>query len=112
MSRLVMVGTTRVKAPRQTPAEAQAVYDHVTARDVTCRALVIDPFAGSCGAPGVGPFGPGRLERHHAGNTTGSKRKTDLWHVVLLCRSHHQGGWAGSHDRLILDYLRRIEPRP
>jgi hypothetical protein len=108
--RLSMSGTKRQKPKRQTAAERQAVYDYVTARD------------GGCQAPNVEGerWGPmhvsatelicceGRLERHHAGNTIGSARKTDARHVILLCKYHHDT-WAPSHSREILAYLARIE---
>lgn len=89
------------------------MYDYVTARDVTCRAPAI------YWAPGIDNTNPqengaweiecyGPLERHHAGNTIGSAKKTDARHVVLLCAYHH-ANWAPTHSRLILNYLNRIE---
>ena len=38
MSRLVMVGTTRVKTPRQSPAEDRIEYEAVTERKKVCQA--------------------------------------------------------------------------
>ena len=52
----------------------------------------------------------GPLERHHAGNTIGSKRIADARHVVLLCQGHHCA-WAPSRSRLILSYLAHIEDK-
>jgi hypothetical protein len=43
-------------------------------------------------------------ERHHAGNTIGSKRITDMRHVVLLCKFHHRI-WAPSNSVRILEWL-------
>jgi hypothetical protein len=103
----------RAKAKRQTPAEKQAVYDAVTARDKTCRAPAIYWAAGienirpvENGAWEIECFG--KLERHHAFTGTGHKRITDMRHVVLLCEFHHRN-WAPTHARLILDWLARIE---
>lgn len=93
-----------VRQPRhvQSAEDRQAVYDYVTARDVTCRAPAIANmplFLATFRACSDG------LERHHAGNTIGSKRITDERHVVLLCKFHH-ANWAPSHSRLILEWLR------
>jgi hypothetical protein len=93
--------TVRQPRKRQSAAEDQAVYDYVTARDVTCRAKYIDPNKADEGCDR-------KLERHHAGNTIGSKRITDARHVVLLCKWHHDT-WAPSHSRLILEWLARVE---
>lgn len=105
--------TVRVPAKRQTAAERQAVYDDVTARDMSCRAWVIDPehaYLFDCREPNDGThdvkWWP--LERHHAGNKIGSRRITDARHVVLLCSFHHRT-WAPMHSRLILEWLARIE---
>ena len=96
--------TVKVRPHRQTPAEAQAVYWAVTERDERaaperhgCRALDIDPEAGPCSGP---------IDRHHAGNKIGTPRVTARDRVVCLCRRHHEGGWADSHNRPIMDWLR------
>jgi hypothetical protein len=105
-----------VRAPRrkQTAAERAAVYRYVEARDVSCRAWDIacmlapgGDFIGNCGDQ-LGHQPPGPPERHHAGNTIGSKRITDARHVVLLCEWHHRT-WAPTHSRLILEWLARVE---
>jgi len=104
MMRAALPAPVRRTPHIQTAAERQAVYRYVTARDVTCRAPAIDhemSFTES--------LCEGRLERHHAGNTIGSKRITDARHLVCLCRFHH-ATWAPSHSRLILEYLARVEP--
>lgn len=93
----------RVPRRKQSAAERQRVYAYVTARDVSCRALIMEPSLSFTES-----LCSGKLERHHAGNTIGSKRITDALHCVLLCRYHH-ATWAPSHSRLILDYLARIE---
>ena len=98
--------TIRQRKPRQTPAERQAVYAYVTERDKTCRRPIIDPYWP--GVQGLSPDCFGKLERHHAGNTIGTARKTDARHVILLCRSCH-AYWAPSRSRLILEYLAGIE---
>ena len=97
-----------VKAPKakQSAAEDQRVYWAVTERDEQaapdrhgCRALDIDPDAGPCS---------GRIERHHAGNTIGARRVTAVDRVCLLCEGHHQDGWAGVHNRVIVEWLRGL----
>ena len=92
-----------VRQPRhvQTAADRRKVYADVTARDVTCRAPIIDPYVDAV-------FCEGRLERHHAGNTIGSKRITSRRTVVLVCAFHHRT-WAPTHSRMILEWLARIE---
>jgi hypothetical protein len=94
-----------VKVPRKRPSAADdaACYRYVTTRDKTCRAPTIDPamtFAAS--------LCEGHNERHHAGNTIGSKRITDARHVCLLCAYHHRT-WAPTHSRMILEWLARVE---
>ena len=94
----------------QTAAERQAVYAYVTERDKTCRAPIIQ---GMTDYNGVEAFFmaldcSGRLERHHAGNTIGSKRITSRRTVVLVCAFHHRT-WAPTHSRMILEWLARIE---
>lgn len=94
--------TVRVRAPKQSAADRAAVYAYVTFRERwDCAAWKIDPEQSffQC---------HGRRERHHAGNTIGSKRITDARHVVLLCEFHHRT-WAPSHSRLILEFLDRVE---
>jgi hypothetical protein len=103
--RAVLPAPVRVKVAKPTAAERQAVYDYVTARDVTCRMPFIEDnpwHAFDCS--------DGRLERHHAGIGIGSNRNelTDSRHVVLLCNYHHRT-WAPSHSRMILEWLARIE---
>ena len=110
--RLVMEPPVRQPQPKQTAAEDQRVYDAVTARDVTCRAPVIDPRELDLDCirfnSRIGRWQNSPLERHHTGNTIGSKRITDARHVVLLCEWHHRT-WAPTHSRLILAYLARVE---
>ena len=105
--RVIIPAPVRQESHRQTRAEAQAIYADVTARDVTCRAPTIKRQNGD---KGFGSYMEcyGKLERHHAGNTVGSKRITDARHVVLLCKWHHRT-WAPSHSCLILDWLARVE---
>ena len=106
--------TVKVRAHKQSAAERQAVYDDVTARDKRCRAWAIVGPLGERGDIDIGNCGdrlgrrPYSTERHHAGNTIGSKRITDARHVVLLCEWHH-AHWAPTHSRLILEWLARIE---
>jgi hypothetical protein len=97
----------------QTRAEDAAVYAHVTARDVTCRAPRIDfhnsePRAHVYECGPLSPSGHIPLERHHAGNKIGGKRITDARHVVLLCEFHHRT-WAPTRSRLILKWLADLE---
>jgi hypothetical protein len=101
----------RAKTPKQSAADRQAVYDFVTTRDKTCRAPVIEGAA--AGNNGALAFRMAldcsrKLERHHAGNTIGSKRITSRRTVVLLCEFHHRT-WAPTHSRLILEWLNRVE---
>ena len=106
--------TVKVRVHKQSAAEARAVYDYVTARDVTCRApaIVAWNIRQEADTPAdliVVRFEcSDKLERHHAGNTIGSKRITDARHVVLLCAFHHRT-WAPTHSRLILAWLADIE---
>ena len=106
--------TIRQRKPRQTPAERQAVYAYVTARDKTCRAWAIVGLLGERGDIDIGNCGdrlgrqPVSTERHHAGNKIGTPRITDARHVILLCEWHHRT-WAPSRSRLILEYLAGIE---
>ena len=100
--------TVRVPRRKQSAAEDQRVYRYVTARDVSCRAPAIELMRFSLAGVGMRFECSGPLERHHAGNTIGSKRITDARHCVLLCRWHH-ATWAPTHSRLILEYLARIE---
>ena len=105
-----------VRQPRhvQTAAERQAVYDYVTARDKTCRAPTIVAWNIGRGANPPADFivvrfeCSDKLERHHAGNTIGSKRITSRRTVVLVCAFHHRT-WAPTHSRMILEWLARIE---
>jgi hypothetical protein len=96
--------TVKVKRPRQTPAEARAVYAFVTARDKTCRALHIMVMAADPLVPWEIGDCEGRNERHHAFTGTGAARITDRQHVVLLCAFHHRT-WAPTHVGIILDWL-------
>ena len=96
-----MPGTSRVKPKAQTRAEAQSVYDDVTARDVTCRAPFIDPDCDSCS---------GRSERHHAGLKMGMARVTARNRVCILCSHHNGGAWARIHDRAVMAWLSRFAP--
>jgi hypothetical protein len=111
--RFVAPRPVRATERKQTAAEAQAVYDYVTKRDVTCRAPAI------YWAPGVENTNPtrdgaweiecfGKLERHHAGNKIGTRRITSPRTVVLLCEFHHRT-WAPTHSKIILEYLNRVE---
>ena len=105
--------TVRAKRPRrQTRAEAQAVYDYVTARDKTCRAPIIaaDPDGNGALAFLMTLDCSGRMERHHAFTGVGAKRITDARHVVLLCNFHHRT-WAPRHTGRILEWLADHEPR-
>lgn len=89
----------RQKPHQQTPAEEKAVYAYVNARDQGCRARDIDPGAGPCS---------GLVERHHAGIKVGTKRVTSRDRVVKLCRGHHEN-WAPSHNRMIVEWLAKLE---
>jgi hypothetical protein len=100
--------TVRVRRKKQTPEEAAEVYRYVTARDVFCRAPLIEEGLSGEEFIEMRLKCDHKTERHHAGNTIGSKRITDARHVCLLCQFHH-ATWAPSHSRLILEYLDRIE---
>jgi hypothetical protein len=82
----------------------QAVYRHVEARDGGCVASRVDPAVDRC---------EGRIEREHVrpgGGAMGMRRITRPGAVVLLCRHHHQDGWATSHKPALREYLARVEP--
>jgi hypothetical protein len=98
-----MVKPDRRTTHKQTASERALIYQYVTARDVSCRALIMEPSLSFTES-----LCSGKLERHHAGNTIGSKRITDALHCVLLCRYHH-ATWAPSHSRLILEWLADVE---
>jgi hypothetical protein len=102
--------TVRVKEHVQTRAEMAAVYRDIETRDGSCRMPIIQGTADNNGAAAfLYALGcDGRTERHHAGNTIGSKRITDARHVVLLCQFHHRT-WAPTHSRLILERLAAVE---
>lgn len=94
--------TVRVRRVKQSAAEDQRVYWAVTDRDERaapsrhgCRALDIDPKAGSCSGP---------IQRHHAGIKVGTRRVTTEDRVCCLCDGHHDH-WAPTHNRPILDWL-------
>jgi hypothetical protein len=107
VERAVLPGTHRALRPRQSAAEDQRVYAEVTARDVTCRAPIIQGRADNNNGALAFRMAldcSGKLERHHAFTGVGSRRITDARHVVLLCEWHHRN-WAPSHARLILEWL-------
>jgi hypothetical protein len=110
MSRAVVPTPVRVKARAQTPAEAQAVYDLVTARDKTCRAPIIE--ATYCGKHRLTPCS-GRDEREHVryAAAMGGRRITIPEGVLLLCHQHHQGGWASAHKPMERAYLAGLYPK-
>jgi hypothetical protein len=96
-----MVGTTRVKTPRQTPAEARREYEAVTERDKVCQAPIIDPTVDACS---------GKLEREHVryAAAMGGRRITVRAGMLLLCQHHHHDGWATSHKQDERDHLAKI----
>lgn len=113
--RLVLPAPVRVKTKRQTAAEARKVYKEVTARDVTCRAPVIDAEMRRV-EQHLPPRPPldacdGRIEREHVmpgGGAMGRRRITRLDTVLLLCRHHHHDGWATSHKSEERDHLAKL----
>lgn len=85
-------------------AEDRWVYRYVEVRDGGCVAFRSDPGVDLCDGP---------IEREHVrpgGGAMGMRRITRPDTVVLLCRHHHQDGWATSHKPALREYLARVEP--
>lgn len=78
--------------------ESREVYDAVLRRDGSCVGPRLDPGIDACS---------GWLERDHVPKVSRKARReeTSLGTVVLLCRHHHQDGWATSHRPLLRDFL-------
>ena len=96
MSRAVIPRPVRAEPHRQTPAEKQAVYQHVGLRDEgRCTASRLD-ISHVCEGP---------IQRHHAGLKIGMAKITDALHVTLLCRGANVGAWARVHDREVMRYI-------
>lgn len=57
----------------------------------------------------------GPMERdhihEHAGGTKGKRAPTTMETLVILCRHHHQGGWATAHRPELREYIQIANER-
>lgn len=92
-----------VTRDRVTPEVRQAVLD----RDGMCVAVQLGAWASACS-------GPIELDHVQDENGIGKRRaKSDLAHLVALCRHHHRESvrgsiWANSHRPMLREYLARV----
>jgi hypothetical protein len=92
--------TNKVRAPRQTKAQRDAVYRYVEQRESgRCLASWLD-IEHRCEGP---------IQRHHAGLKMGMAKITDVRHVTLLCRGANVGAWARIYDREVMAHIARVE---